>query len=133
MRPARLLLLASWVKALPDFVCQGPSRGPTFGKTALDHSTTDGNRDDFRSHATLGARNPLEERFHLQISSGVAQWLACWAHNPKVRGSKPRSANFRHGGERCKRPTSAPRQLAGVLAVGMDMRPTRLLLLAPWM
>ena len=25
-------------------------------------------------------------------SSGVAQWLACWAHNPKVRGSKPRSA-----------------------------------------
>ena len=26
------------------------------------------------------------------ISSGVAQWLACWAHNPKVRGSKQRSA-----------------------------------------
>ena len=26
------------------------------------------------------------------VSSGVAQWLACWAHNPKVRGSKPRSA-----------------------------------------
>ena len=26
--------------------------------------------------------------------SGVAQWLACWAHNPKVRGSKPRSAIF---------------------------------------
>ena len=26
------------------------------------------------------------------ITSGVAQWLACWAHNPKVRGSKPRSA-----------------------------------------
>ena len=25
-------------------------------------------------------------------NSGVAQWLACWAHNPKVRGSKPRSA-----------------------------------------
>ena len=24
--------------------------------------------------------------------SGVAQWLACWAHNPKVPGSKPRSA-----------------------------------------
>ena len=21
--------------------------------------------------------------------SGVAQWLACWAHNPKVPGSKP--------------------------------------------
>ena len=28
------------------------------------------------------------------IISGVAQWLACWAHNPKVRGSKPRSATF---------------------------------------
>ena len=26
------------------------------------------------------------------LQSGVAQWLACWAHNPKVRGSKPRSA-----------------------------------------
>ena len=25
-------------------------------------------------------------------TSGVAQWLACWAHSPKVRGSKPRSA-----------------------------------------
>ena len=24
----------------------------------------------------------------------VAQWLACWAHNPKVRGSKPHSAEF---------------------------------------
>ena len=30
----------------------------------------------------------------LHVSSGVAQWLACWAHNPKVRGSKPRSAMF---------------------------------------
>ena len=26
-------------------------------------------------------------------TSGVAQWLAYWAHSPKVRGSKPRSAN----------------------------------------
>ena len=26
------------------------------------------------------------------ITSGVAQWLACWAHNPKARGSRPRSA-----------------------------------------
>ena len=26
--------------------------------------------------------------------SGVAQWLACWPHNPKVRGSKPRSARY---------------------------------------
>ena len=30
----------------------------------------------------------------LPSQSGVAQWLACWAHNPKVRGSKPRSATF---------------------------------------
>jgi hypothetical protein len=29
-------------------------------------------------------------------NSGVAQWLACWAHNPKVRGSKPRSARQQH-------------------------------------
>ena len=27
-----------------------------------------------------------------RVNSGVAQWLACWARNPKVRGSKPRSA-----------------------------------------
>ena len=26
-----------------------------------------------------------------RVNSGVAQWLACWARNPKVRGSKPRS------------------------------------------
>ena len=24
----------------------------------------------------------------------MAQWLACWAHNPKVRGSKPRSTTM---------------------------------------
>ena len=29
---------------------------------------------------------------HEDTTSGVAQWLACWVHNPKVRGSKPRSA-----------------------------------------
>ena len=32
--------------------------------------------------------------FARPCKSGVAQWLACWAHNPKVRGSKPRSATF---------------------------------------
>ena len=26
--------------------------------------------------------------------SGVAQWSACWAHNPKVPGSKPGSAKL---------------------------------------
>ena len=30
----------------------------------------------------------------LIFRSGVAQWLACWAHNPKVPGSKPGSAIF---------------------------------------
>ena len=30
---------------------------------------------------------------HIRLRSGVAQWLACWAHNPKVRGLKPGSAN----------------------------------------
>ena len=46
---------------------------------------------------TLGAAEGKQTRVRdcLRIStapSGVAQWLACWAHNPKVRGSKPRSA-----------------------------------------
>ena len=27
-------------------------------------------------------------------NSGMAQWLTCLAHDPKVRGSKPRSASF---------------------------------------
>ena len=27
-----------------------------------------------------------------KAKNGVAQWLACWAHNPKVRRSQPRSA-----------------------------------------
>ena len=37
-------------------------------------------------------RDASRLRGHLTLISGVAQWLACWAHNPKVRGSKPRSA-----------------------------------------
>ena len=28
------------------------------------------------------------------LMSGVAQWLACWAHNSKVGGSKPLSAKL---------------------------------------
>ena len=39
--------------------------------------------------ARMNAITPLES---ITVDSGVAQWLACWAHNPKVRGSKPRSA-----------------------------------------
>ena len=34
------------------------------------------------------------ENFQGFSRSGVAQWLACWAHNPKVPGSKPGSAMF---------------------------------------
>ena len=55
-------------------------------------------------------------RFH--FISGVAQWLACWAHNPKVRGSKPRSAilcivYFCHlNANRTKTETEASRQSA---------------------
>ena len=30
----------------------------------------------------------------IKLKSGVAQWLACWAHNSKVGGSKPLSAMF---------------------------------------
>ena len=30
--------------------------------------------------------------------SGVAQRMACWAHNPKVRGSKPCSATYSQAG-----------------------------------
>ena len=26
------------------------------------------------------------------VDSGVAQWIACWAHNPEVEGSRPSSA-----------------------------------------
>ena len=40
---------------------------------------------------------------HNTSDSGVVQWLACWAHNPKVRGSKPRSAKFAKPG--CRRPS----------------------------
>ena len=36
----------------------------------------------------------------------MAQWLACWAHNPKVRGSKPRSATITRGPRRGERGTT---------------------------
>jgi hypothetical protein len=46
-----------------------------------------GLREDVTCLAT-----PVWRSWHCGCNSGVAQWLACWAHNPKVRGSKPRSA-----------------------------------------
>ena len=39
----------------------------------------------------------------------MAQWLACWAHNPKVRGSKPRSAITRRTNASAMLPNTAPR------------------------
>ena len=47
---------------------------------------------DARSNPSHGKRGEQAEIG--KNESGVAQWLACWAHNPKVRGSKPRSAMF---------------------------------------
>ena len=43
-------------------------------------------------HHTTGPVPWLPPPDAICIHSGLAQWLACWAHNPKVRGSKPRSA-----------------------------------------
>ena len=44
------------------------------------------------SASTVQFDQALKGAFKCHVTSGVAQWLACWAHNPKVRGSKPRSA-----------------------------------------
>ena len=41
---------------------------------------------------TNGGMSVVTNFLLVRTMSGVAQWLACWAHNPKVRGSKPRSA-----------------------------------------
>ena len=44
-------------------------------------------------HVSYSSGCIIAELVRLQnTSSGVAQWLACWAHNPEVRGLKPRSA-----------------------------------------
>ena len=37
-------------------------------------------------------RDIQHNRNEESMESGVAQWLACWAHNSKVGGSKPLSA-----------------------------------------
>ena len=38
----------------------------------------------------------LRNHHQAETMSGVAQWLACWAHNPKVPGSKPGCAMVWH-------------------------------------
>ena len=63
----------------------------------LIHWTT--GPDDHTVNQRRGARQSNASASFLFFTvrnptSGVAQWLACWAHNPKVRGSKPRSATF---------------------------------------
>jgi len=52
-------------------------------------------------------------------TSGVAQWLACWVHNPKIRGSKPRSARTRGG--RAK--LAAEGQMSGHRIPGQTAQP----------
>ena len=47
---------------------------------------------------------------HSSFNSGVAQWLACWAHNPKVQGSRPCSAT----------PTQSTRQALAATRAGGD-------------
>jgi hypothetical protein len=42
----------------------------------------------------LGSKLRNSSRPAIETNIGMAQWLPCWAHNPKVRGSKPRSANW---------------------------------------
>ena len=38
----------------------------------------------------------LRNHHQAETTSGVVQWLACWAHNPKVPGLKPGSAMVWH-------------------------------------
>ena len=47
---------------------------------------------------------------HSSFNSGVAQWLACWAHNPKVQGSRPCSAT----------PAPSTRQASAATRAGGD-------------
>ena len=49
----------------------------------------------------LKSRTPTDKPYvyvcaFATLHSGVAQWLACWAHNPKVHGSRPCSAIARN-------------------------------------
>ena len=58
-------------------------------------------------------------------SSGVAQWLACWAHNPKVRGSKSRSATQVSRWRHLQRARQSPRTSAGSTRQSPCHRPIR--------
>ena len=52
----------------------------------------------------------------LEAISRLAQWLACWAHNPKVPGSKPGSAtSFRRFGVRVSAQNLNPTEKARML------------------
>ena len=52
--------------------------------------------------------------------SGVAQWLTCWAHNPKVRGSKPRSAIYCHIPTRSADPLNACRAHSAMATISVS-------------
>lgn len=54
-------------------------------------------REEHEEHHAARALTKIRVRHPARIGSisEVAQWLACWAHNPKVRGSKPRFATCR--------------------------------------
>ena len=50
--------------------------------------------DSLRTPSRLASLSSVADWKSCVHSSGVAQWLACWAHNSKVGGSKPLSASF---------------------------------------
>ena len=55
----------------------------------------------------------LWNHHQVKTMSRVAQWLVCWAHNPKVPGSKPGSAMVWHDLLSCIfRSASVPQQKA---------------------
>ena len=47
-----------------------------------------------RKQNKSGKHVPVKMALKGSCNSGVAQRLACWAHNPRVRGLKPRSAKM---------------------------------------
>ena len=86
--------LAEWSKALASGASpQGRGFEPT-AVISCSSEWTVGCRLQTGSHSSLSHEKRSGHAKIHKNDSGVAQWLACWAHNPKVRGSKPRSAIF---------------------------------------
>ena len=55
------------------------------------HATMWGGAKQYRRPYILGCRGWMQ----CALLSGLAQWSACWAHKPKVRGSEPWSATWK--------------------------------------